>query len=265
MLNINTELRQSYYSLLAGNILIDSLAVPIYYGQAPINDPAQNPLNYVLINTISSTHFNDDTFNYTNTIIQLMIVTKAIQNNNGLNADSIAGQILPIIIPNPRDEIVQIVSGYVANTVLYNDIVQSGLNDGQLKVLNRILMFYHKIRHYPYGTQIGNIYYGVQDTNADPVDFTHMINQNHELPITIDYGIQANPKFYWLAIPSATSDKTNWYDINASGNQARIGASTDLYEIRGIVIGGDAYDLYMTRYLTGFNGVTSIVRYDRVL
>lgn len=262
MININTELRQNYYSLLAGNILLNSTAVPVYYGQAPINNPSENPLNYVLINTISSTAFNDDTFNYTNTVIQLMIVTKALQNNSGMNADIIAGQILPIIIPNPRDEIVQIVSGYVIDTTLFNDLVQSGLNDGQLKVLNRILMFRHQIRHYPYGTQVGNIYYGVQLTNDDPIDFSHQLNQNPDAPITVDCGAQADPMFYWLAVPAYANDKTDWTDMNATGNNGQIGALTDLYEIRGIVIGGDAYDLYMTRYLTGFNGATKIVRYS---
>ncbi len=265
MININTELRQSYYSLLSGNILLNGDPVSVYYGQAPIADPPGNPLNYILIPTVYSTAFNDDTFNYTNTVIQLLIVTKRLQNNSGMDADIIAGQILPIIIPNPRDEIVQITSGYVINTTLQNDVVQSGLNDGQLKVLNRNLMFFHKIRHYPYGSQVGNIFYGYQPTNADPTDFTNMLNQNPESPITVDYGAVSDPMFYWLAIPAATSEKTDWTDMNATGNAAKIGASTDLYEIRSLTISGDPYDLYMTRYLTGFNGVTSIVRYARVV
>lgn len=262
MVNINTELRQSYYSLLAGNILLGSEIVPVYYGQAPINNPSTDPKNYVLINSIFSSGWRDDTFDYTDTTIQLLIVTKALQNNSGANADSIAGQIYCIIIPGPNPEVVQISSGWVMNTMLVNDIIQSGLNDGQLKVLNRLLMLKHKIRHYECDFSVGNIFYGVQDTNDDPTDFSNSLSQNCELPISVDYGAQSLPKFYWLAIPADCGDKTDWTDMNDTGNAAKIGQSTDLYEIRSMIILGEPYDLYITRYVTGFNGYTSIVRYS---
>lgn len=264
MISVNAELRASYVSLLSGNVLINSQAVPIYYGQVPINNPPLNPSNYILINSIFSSGFNDDSFNYTTTTVQLMIVTKALQNNSGADADDIAYQILCIIIPGPEPEVVQITSGQVINTVLSNDLTQTGLNDGQQKVLNRLLFFRHQIRHFPCNTGMGLIFYGTQDTDDDPTDFTNSLNQNCSLSITVDYGFfpLATPKFYWLAVPEDCPLKTDWTDMNDTGNAAKIGATTDLYEVRSMLIDTLPYTLYITRYVTGWNGYSSIVRYS---
>lgn len=228
----------------------------------PITAPAINPSNYILINAIFSSGFNDDSFNYTSTTIQLQIVTKALQNNSGAIADDIAGQIFCIIFPNSEPTVPQIVSGQVINTVLGNDVIQVGLTDGQQKVVNRILSFRHQIRHFPCGTGEGIIYYGVQDTDDDPTDFTNGINQSCLLSITIDYGVQPLPKFYWLAVPADCPEKENWEDMNDEANAGETGASTDLFEIRAMVIEGNPYTLYITNYVTGFNGYSSIVRYS---
>src|SRR5678809_624296 len=97
MNDINFQLRTSYFSLLSGNVLVNGLAIPIYYGQTPLSASPVNPDNYVLIETVYSNNFNDDRFNYTNTTVQLTIVTKKLQNNSGAIADDIANQIYGII------------------------------------------------------------------------------------------------------------------------------------------------------------------------
>lgn len=263
MIDVNYELRISYFSLIAGNIFINGQAIPLYYGQAPLSLASNNPDNYILINTIYSNNFNDDKFNYTNTTVQLMIVTKKLQNNSGAIADSIANQIYGIIYPYPRAQIVQITSGYVADTKMFLDTIQSGLNDGEKKVVNRVISFLHIIRHFLGGGGItGNIFYGVQSTNGDPIDFTNALGQDCGLPISVDYGSQLLPIFFWLAVPSGCGIKGNWDDLNGDNNGGTIGGLTDLYEIRpNFVINAISYNLYMTRYKTGFNGFTAQIKY----
>jgi hypothetical protein len=196
------------------------------------------------------------------TIVQFTIVTKQLQNNAGAIKDSIASQLYGIIYPNVRAHVVQIVSGYVFDTKPQNDVEQTSLNDGEKKVINRIVSFRHLILLTDGGaTGTGNIYYNVQLTNADPTDFTQAINQDGNLPISVDYGSQDDPMFYWIAVPVVYTQKTDWDDLNDEGNNGKIGAITDLFEVRALDIGGEDYALYMTRYLTGFNGVSSQLKY----
>ncbi len=145
MRDVNFEIRQSYYSLLNGALLLNYTEVPFFYAQLPTGT---QPDNYVYINTITNTKGSDtDCMNMTNTVVQLMIVTKAYLNNDGSNADNIAGQIFRIILPNPQAQTVQITDGQVIGTDLSLDLIQSGLSDGQKKVLNRIISFKHTISH----------------------------------------------------------------------------------------------------------------------
>lgn len=263
MRNVYTELRQSYFSLIAGNVVIDTNIIPFYNAQVPITNPPINPDNYVYISSIFSSGFNDDRFNYTETAVQITIVTKSFNNNSGLVADDIAGQIFCLVYLNPNIQQVQIVNGWVIDTRLGQDIVQNGLTDGQKKVVNRILTFRHKVKHEPgCANETGLIYWGVQPNDDDPTDFSNSLNQNPELPISIDYGVQAISRFYWLAVPATATLKTNWMDLHDLGNASTIGESTDLFEIRDIVIDGVDYTLYMTNYLTDFNGDESQVKFS---
>lgn len=144
MLNINTELRQAYYALLNGNVLLNSTAVPVYFGQAPMG---MQPDTYILIQGISSTNFNADCNSFTDTNIVIYIVTKRFQNNSGLDAEDIAGQIFSLVYPSPTDQLVQITNGNVINTKLANDIEITGLTDGQKQIINRVITFDHTISH----------------------------------------------------------------------------------------------------------------------
>ena len=263
MVDVNFELRTSYFSLLAGNIIINSGAIPIYYSQAPLNVTPANPDNYVLLATLASTNNNDDNTTYLTTIIQFTIVTKAIQNNAGAIKDSIANQLYNLIWPSVRAQPVQIVSGQVFDTKIQNDIEQTSLSDGEKKVINRIVSFRHLIAisdTIP-PPPAGYIYYGVQDTNADPVDFSHVLSQDGNLPISCDYGAQPDPKFYWMACPVIFNAKGHWQDLNDDGNSGTINGATDLFIYRSLMINSDLYVLYMTQYVTDFNGPTSQVRY----
>lgn len=262
MQDINYELRTSYFSHLAGNIFVNGQAIPVVTYQFPIAAMPINADNYLLLDSIFSTNFNDDDTHYLTTIVQFHIVTKAMQNNAGAIKDSIASQLYGIIYPDVKTQVVQIVSGQVFDTKISNDVEQSGLNDGEKKVVNRIISFRHLIKIDPSGTPpSGNIYYGTQDTGADPTDFSNALNQDCGAPISVDYGVQNSPRFYWLAVPVDCPEKTDWDDLNDDGNSGKIGEETDLFGVSVIDINGDAYTLYMTRYPTGFNGITSQVKY----
>lgn len=262
MVDINYELRTSYFSHLAGNIFVNGSAIPVVVYQYPIAAAPTSADNYLLLDSIFSTNFNDDDTHYLTTIVQFHIVTKAMQNNSGAIKDSIASQLYSIIYPNVKTQVVQIVSGQVFDTKISNDVEQPGLSDGEKKVVNRIISFRHLIKIDGSGTNIGgNIYYGTQDTDEDPVDFSNALNQDCDVPISVDYGVQDEPRYYWLAVPVDCPEKTDWDDLNDEGNSGRIGEETDLFGVSVIDINGDAYTLYMTRYPTGWNGVTSQVKY----
>lgn len=108
-----------------------------------------------------------------------------------------------------------------------------------------------------------NIYYGVQDTNADPVDFARFIQSDPTLDIVINYTVVNTPKFFWMAHSAAFPTKTLWQDINDPNNSGVIGDSSNLFSSRPITIGGNPFTLYITNYLTGFNGGQSLVKYYR--
>ncbi len=141
MTDINIQLRESYVSLL-GSITVGSINVPIFYAQEPTG---QNYNYYILINNISSAGFNTECNNMVNATVQLMIVTKAENNNSGQECSSIAGQILEIIIPSPRAKAVTITDGQVIGTDLAQDREITGLTDGMKKLVNRVINFQHVI------------------------------------------------------------------------------------------------------------------------
>lgn len=135
MQDINYQLRQSYYALLNG-------VAPVHYNELPAGS-SENA--YILINSITSSGFNSWCNNMTNTTVQLIIVTKNYQNNSGALCDSLAGQVLDIILPDPRAKAVQITDGQVINTTLALDVPRTGLTDGVKKVVQRIISFQHMI------------------------------------------------------------------------------------------------------------------------
>ncbi len=263
MVDCNYELRTSYFSLLAGNIIINGSAIPVYYSQVPNIAAPTNPDNYLLLTSIYSTNYNDDDTTYLTCIVQFTIVTKQQQNNAGAIKDSIASQLYSFIWPSVKAQPVQIVSGQVFDTKIQTDVEQTSLSDGEKKVINRLISLRHliAIADTVPPPPTGYIYYGVQDTNADPVDFSHVLSQNGNFPISCDYGAQSDPKFYWMACPVVFTTKGHWQDLHDLNNSGTIGGATDLFVTRTLIIGSDVYVLYMTQYVTGFNPPTSQVRY----
>jgi hypothetical protein len=139
MRDVNKQLRQAYYGALNGHI-----DVPIYYAQLP---DGTSPDAYVLINTIMSTSFDDDDYNHTKTAVQLLIISRALNNNDGNINDTVGNEVLRIVLPNPRASVIQISNGNVMNTTLTNDITTPTLSDGTKKVVQRVLTFSHIIQH----------------------------------------------------------------------------------------------------------------------
>lgn len=109
---------------------------------------------------------------------------------------------------------------------------------------------------------IGNIYYGVQDNDDDPVDFSQYIEADADADISIDYGITGGPKFFWMAHTILSPQKTNWIDLNDPNNGSTIGQATDLVQVTTITLAnGDLYLLYMCRYLTEFTGTAQGIKF----
>jgi predicted secreted protein len=103
------------------------------------------------------------------------------------------------------------------------------------------------------------IYYGLQATNATPTDFSKSISTDPNHAITINYGAQQTPQFFWMAHIAGPAAKTKWQDNNEPGNSGTIGAASDLYEVRTpIKISTIDYTLYITRYVTSFADPDSV-------
>jgi hypothetical protein len=133
----------------------------------------------------------------------------------------------------------------------YNDIStysMQGIGDGRLSMIytNNLL---------------GDIFYGFQDSNADPVDFTKFISGDPSLDILIDYGSVPGAKYFWMAHSISAGQKTNWEDENDINNGGIIGQSTDLFEVRQITILGEVFLLYITKYATRFTSNDQRVKF----
>jgi len=110
-----------------------------------------------------------------------------------------------------------------------------------------------------------NIWYGTQDTNADPTALGASIMGNPANNIVITYPDPLNiGKFYYMFyLPvSGVPVKTAWQDVNDPINSGGIGAD-GLFAARAIDIGGTGYIMYMTNYKTLFTGPLPKVKFYR--
>lgn len=110
----------------------------------------------------------------------------------------------------------------------------------------------------------GIIYYNTQDSFDNPTDFTKFIVGDPDEDITIQYDHPESALFYWMAHSISALQKTNWEDENDTANAGTIGGETDLYAVRLIEVNGFQYLLYITRYVTFFNGFLPVVKYYRI-
>ncbi len=114
---------------------------------------------------------------------------------------------------------------------------------------------------------VGNpdvIYFNTQDNGDNPIDFTQFITGNPDDDIIINYDHLDTAKFYWMAHSVGALQKTNWEDENDTGNAGTIGGTADLFAVRIIQINGFDYILYITNYVTFFNGFEAIVKFYRI-
>ena len=257
MRDINGELKKSYFDNLGGNIVVNGNVVPVYSGQVPSGN---GPDNYVLFNLITNIGFNDDVTNYTDTAMQLMIVTKALLNNDGTACDSIADQIFGLIYNGPLPEVIQITNGQVVNTVLKNDLTTNNLTDGLKKIVQRILIFGHKIQHGGVSA-VGNIFYGVQNNGNNPTDFSNYLTGNANNSISVNFGSQSTPKYYWISYKYGNAPKTTWMDITGQENTGSIGGTSNLFNITRQTLNGVDSWLIMSNYATGFQGDQAEVKF----
>lgn len=256
MNDINYNLRVSYQALLFNELIINEEVIPVYYAQVPQD---KLPATYVLINAITNRPLNSDDISRTITQIQLQIVTRRANNNDGFDNDELAYQIYTIIYPSPNARFVQIPNGQVVSTNLASDTVLTNLTDGVLRVINRIITFEHIIVHYPFvNPNLSNIYYGVQNTPGYPSSLANKIITDATLPFTIPFGQQSNAFYFWIATPIAKSD---WEDVLDPGNNGTIGGDSDLFANTNINIFGSPYVLQQTRYVTAFT-LTNQVKFS---
>lgn len=105
------------------------------------------------------------------------------------------------------------------------------------------------------------IYYGHQDNDDDPVDFSLYIEQSAYADIIIIFPEETDPKFFWMAHHIDAPTKNHWLDLDDAMNTGEVGGATDLFTTSTIDISGDDYTLYMSRYATGFTADAGRVKF----
>lgn len=145
MIDVKLPLRKAYYTLLSGNVIYNSTPVPI---SSDIKKLADNAAQTYII--ISNQNGNDTStmasFDTTESIT-LDIVCKAQTRVNKETIDSIANQILTLVMPSPRANGLPVQAGVHFDCVQltsdrYLDLV---INQGST-VNRRLLTFSQKVR-----------------------------------------------------------------------------------------------------------------------
>ena len=130
MKDINLSLRQAYYSLINGQITVNSVVIPIYYLQVPDNYPSL----YIVIQSINSTGIETKCSQDVDTSIQFAFCSR-LERNSGWEVDQMAGQFYNLVYPNRRP----VVSGVLSIDII-NDNTIGGLDSGGVKqVVERIV------------------------------------------------------------------------------------------------------------------------------
>jgi len=137
MRDVNFEIRKAYYSIITG------LGYDVFYQQAP---QTLNSDSYIILSSLTS---NDTSTKNTNDLdfsMQVKIYTKSYKGNSGVDADTIAGNILNAIMPTPQFNItLSDTTLQVVNTILQSDIVQDYSDNSGVIYIDRFITFKHKI------------------------------------------------------------------------------------------------------------------------
>lgn len=143
MKSTSYEIRKEYIRLLSGQIVLSgsSAAIPVYNQQVP---NGANPENYVLVSAQNATGRNTKSSFNTDSAVTLSVITRKPGNNDGRAADEIGDAIMGIVYPTPVGSVIECQSFQVTSTELVNDRTLEEYDDGQMKVIERIIIFQHK-------------------------------------------------------------------------------------------------------------------------
>jgi len=138
------DIREAYFQLLNGQVNYKGNPIPFYNQFVPVGE---TPNYYVLFST-QAAYGNGQTkqsFN-TDSTIQLSILSKELLNNSGDANEEIGKQILNLALPSPVGSVITSGTGgfQVTGTELLSDITTEGFDDGQMRVIQRVLVFQHK-------------------------------------------------------------------------------------------------------------------------
>lgn len=143
MKSVNYALRKAYLTSLNG-LTVNSVAVPVYYLQAP---ESVTVANYIIISDVANVDVGTKNSSDTNTSIQLRIETWAEGGNAGKMADDIAGAIYALIYPNSQAVLNLIADGFqMVSTKVSDDRVLDG-EFGNRDFITRVITFRHYIYH----------------------------------------------------------------------------------------------------------------------
>lgn len=144
MIDVKLPLRKAYYALLNGNIIYNAVAIPISSDIKKLSDNAAQA--YIIMTGQTSTDNTNLAAFGSNEQIILDIVCKAQTRVNKETIDSIANQILTLVIPTPQTNGLPAQAGISIQCVIlssdrYLDLV---INQGST-VNRRILTFSQKV------------------------------------------------------------------------------------------------------------------------
>lgn len=140
MIDINIPLREAYITALAG-LTYSTVGIKTYYQNAPDNVEDRC---YVIMSPVASIGNGDKGFNQSATTMQVMVSTWNEKYNDGLAADTVAGQILTAIYPTPQARL-ELSAGYNTQINLVSDTTTQFKTQNQRNIINRIIIFRHQI------------------------------------------------------------------------------------------------------------------------
>lgn len=142
MRDVNFPLRKRYITALAG-LSYNSVEVPVFYQFLPDGNSAEL---YVIIETISNNSTGTINTQDTQTSVTLTIHSGGTKYSNGQAVDSVAGQIMTAINPNPSAVLDLSADNFqMTSTRLATDNIQSFSEEGAKVYIDRILTFEHSI------------------------------------------------------------------------------------------------------------------------
>jgi len=145
MKDVNYPLRKAYVAALDGNVVVDTVNVPVYYMAAPEDEEDKN---YITLNQVANVDAGTKSSSDTNTSMQVQIHTWDDNGNAGRMADMIAGVVFSIIYPNTQYVLDMSADNlHMISTVVDGDNTNEMSSQGNRVFVTRIITFRHNICH----------------------------------------------------------------------------------------------------------------------